>query len=248
MSDLPAETPIPLKPAKTILVVDDDQDIRQLLSDYLQRHGFRTLTAADGNEMDQQMAQETPDLLIVDVMLPGDDGFTLCRRVRRRTQLPIIMLTASAEDTDRIVGLELGADDYMAKPFNPRELLARVKAVLRRTQSAPASERARYFNFGPWRLDRTARELIDQHGERHDLTGADYALLSIFLQHPQQILTRDELYDLSRGREATPLDRAIDVHICRLRHRLGDDARSPQLIKTIRGSGYILAVPVESTD
>jgi two-component system OmpR family response regulator len=242
------EAPVAVKALKTILVVDDDQGIRELLSDYLDRHGFRALTAADGNEMDARMAHETPDLIIVDVMLPGDDGFALCKRVRSRSQLPIIMLTASAEDTDRIVGLELGADDYMAKPFNPRELLARVKAVLRRTQTSASPDRYRFLRFGPWRLDRTTRELISGNGERQDLTGADYALLSIFLNHPQEVLTREALFDLSRGREAPPLDRSIDVHICRLRQRLGDDARSPQLIKTVRGTGYILTVAVEPTD
>lgn len=229
---------------KRILIVDDDEDIRQLISDYLSRHGFECHTAADGSHLDDSFARQAPDLVILDLMLPGEDGFSLCKRLRQQSQVPIIMLTASADDTDRILGLELGADDYLAKPFNPRELLARIKAILRRTQSFGGQ--ARFQRFGPWRLDRTTRELIGQAGERESLSGADFSLLSVFLNHPQQVLSRDDLFDLSRGRDAPPLDRSIDVHICRLRARLGEDAKTPQLIKTVRGSGYILAVPVEN--
>ncbi|MFB9887820.1 response regulator [Balneatrix alpica] len=229
--------------SKRVLIVDDDEDIRQLLSDYLSRHGFQCMTAADGEAFELVFQDFTPDLVILDVMMPGDDGFTLCRRLRQHSQIPVVMLTASADDTDRILGLELGADDYIAKPFNPRELLARIKAILRRTQSYGGQ--ARYLRFGPWQLDRTTRELVSQSGERQDVSGADFALLSVFLSHPQKVLSRDELFDLTRGRDAPPLDRSIDVHICRLRQRLGEDAKTPQLIKTVRGAGYILAVPVE---
>ncbi|MFP8967630.1 response regulator [Pokkaliibacter sp. CJK22405] len=229
---------------KRILIVDDDEDIRQLIADYLSRHGFECQMAADGSGLDQGFASHAPDLVILDLMLPGEDGFSLCKRLRQQSQVPIIMLTASADDTDRILGLELGADDYLAKPFNPRELLARIKAILRRTQSFGGQ--ARFQRFGPWQLDRTTRELVGNDAQRESLSGADFALLNVFLSHPQQVLSRDDLFDLSRGRDAPPLDRSIDVHICRLRARLGDDAKSPQLIKTIRGAGYILAVPVEN--
>lgn len=230
----------------TLLVVDDDSEIRELLADYLGKHGFRALVAEDAEAMRQRMADETPDLLIVDLMLPGEDGFTICRELRRSSDIPIIMLTASSDDTDRILGLELGADDYLGKPFNPRELLARVKAVLRRTQPRTLPGQARLVRFGPWRLDRVTRELIDAEGERSALTGADYQLLQVFLDHPEQVLTREVLFDLSRGHPAPPLDRSIDVHVCRLRQRLGEDAQHSQLIRTVRGAGYVLAAQVES--
>ncbi|WP_458527093.1 response regulator [Onishia taeanensis] len=232
----------------TLIVVDDDPEIRELLADYLGRHGFRTLAAQDAEALDALLAAETPDLLIVDLMLPGDDGFTICRRVRRDSEVPIIMLTASADETDRILGLELGADDYLGKPFNPRELLARIKAVLRRTRRLPESrpDQARLVAFGDWRLDRVTRELIDAGGERSALSGADFQLLQVFLEHPEQVLSREALYDLSRGRPAPPLDRSIDVHVCRLRQRLGEDAQHSQLIRTVRGAGYVLATRVDA--
>lgn len=230
----------------TLLVVDDDSEIRELLAVYLGKHGFRALVAEDAEAMRQRMADETPDLLIVDLMLPGEDGFTICRELRRSSDIPIIMLTASSDDTDRILGLELGADDYLGKPFNPRELLARVKAVLRRTQPRTTPGQARLVRFGPWRLDRVTRELIDDEGERSALTGADYQLLQVFLDHPEQVLTREVLFDLSRGHPAPPLDSSIDVHVCRLRQRLGEDAQHSQLIRTVRGAGYVLAAQVKS--
>ncbi|RFA24746.1 DNA-binding response regulator [Alkalilimnicola ehrlichii] len=232
--------------AQTLVIVDDDAEIRDLLADYLGRHGYRTLTAEDGEALSRVLATHSPDLLIVDIMLPGDDGFTICRRLRSQSDLPIIMLTASADETDRILGLELGADDYLAKPFNPRELLARIKAVLRRVQSSASVETARVVRFGDWRLDRVTRELIDKQDRRSPLSGADYLLLSVFLEHPEQVLSREALFDLSRGRRAPPLDRSIDVHVCRLRQRLGEGAEGSQLIRTVRGAGYVLAVPVEA--
>lgn len=230
----------------TLIVVDDDIEIRELLADYLGRHGFRTRVAEDAAALRRLLADDIPDLLIVDIMLPGEDGFAICRDVRRSSDLPIIMLTASADDTDRILGLELGADDYLSKPFNPRELLARIKAVLRRTRARLPSDHARWLRFGPWQLDRVTRELIDDKGERSALSGADYQLLQVFLDHPEQVLSRDALFDLSRGRPAPPLDRSIDVHVCRLRQRLGEDAQHSQLIKTVRGAGYVLTAQVES--
>ncbi|MAX33132.1 MAG: DNA-binding response regulator [Halomonadaceae bacterium] len=236
----------------SLIVVDDDPEIRELLADYLGRHGFRTQVAADAEALEALLAVAMPDLLIVDLMLPGDDGFTICRRVRRDSEVPIIMLTASADETDRILGLELGADDYLGKPFNPRELLARIKAVLRRTRRLPEATaekdpaQARLVAFGEWRLDRVTRELIDASGERSALSGADFQLLQVFLEHPEEVLSRDALYDLSRGRPAPPLDRSIDVHVCRLRQRLGEDAQHSQLIRTVRGAGYVLATRVDA--
>ncbi|APE31723.1 DNA-binding response regulator [Halomonas aestuarii] len=232
----------------TLIVVDDDPEIRELLADYLGRHGMRALMAEDAEALRRLLAVETPDLLIVDLMMPGDDGFTICRDLRRHSDVPIIMLTASADETDRILGLELGADDYLGKPFNPRELLARIKAVLRRArgqQEATDPAQARLVAFGDWRLDRLTRELVDAEGQHIPLSGADFQLLQVFLEHPEQVLSRDALFELTRGRPAPPLDRSIDVHVCRLRQRLGEDAQHSQLIRTVRGAGYVLTARVE---
>ncbi|MFY0991508.1 response regulator [Halomonas sp. C05BenzN] len=232
----------------TLIVVDDDPEIRELLADYLGRHGYRALVAEDAEALHRLLARETPELLIVDLMLPGDDGFTICRELRRDSEVPIIMLTASADETDRILGLELGADDYLGKPFNPRELLARIKAVLRRTRGpatpCPPAE-ARLVAFGDWRLDRMTRELVDRQGARCSLSGADFQLLQVFLEHPGRVLSREALFELTRGRPAPPLDRSIDVHVCRLRQRLGEDAQHSQLIRTVRGAGYVLTASVD---
>ncbi|CAM3449103.1 response regulator [Halomonas lysinitropha] len=235
-------------PPVTLIVVDDDPEIRELLADYLSRHGYRALTAEDAQALGELLVEETPDLLVVDLMLPGDDGFTICRDLRRKSDVPIIMLTASADETDRILGLELGADDYLGKPFNPRELLARIKAVLRRTRPGQVSldpAEARLVAFGDWRLDRLTRALIDSAGEQIPLSGADFQLLQVFLARPEQVLSRDDLYVLTRGRPSPPLDRSIDVHVCRLRQRLGEDAQHSQLIRTVRGAGYVLTARVE---
>ena len=235
---------------RTILVVDDDQEIRELLRDYLERNSFQVYTSEDATATDKILERSHVDLIVLDVMLPGEDGFSICRRLANRGTAPIIMLTASADEMDRIVGLELGADDYMAKPFNPRELLARIRAILRRTENETSGHnRARFSEFGDWTLDNTSRELSnEQSSEYLDLSGADYNLLSVFLRHPQQVLSRDQLYDLTRGRESSPFDRSLDVHISRLRQRLSDDAKNPQLIKTVRGVGYVLATPVKNRD
>lgn len=229
----------------TVAVIDDDAEIRELLQAYLERHGFKVVLGEDGDALPALIRDEDPDLLILDIMMPGEDGLSLCRDLRHHSSLPIIMLTASVDETDRILGLELGADDYLAKPFNPRELLARVKAILRRVKPLPAAA-TRIVRFGPWSLDRITRELIDDAGNRSHLSGADYQLLGVFLDHPEQVLSRERLFDLSRGRRAPPLDRSIDVHVCRLRQRLGEDAQHSQLIRTVRGAGYVLAAPVES--
>jgi two-component system, OmpR family, response regulator len=233
-----------------ILIVDDDAEIRSLLCTYLQKNGFRATAVADGRAMWHALDGVSVDLIVLDLMLPGDDGLTLCRNLRAKaSDIPVIMLTARGEETDRIVGLEMGADDYLAKPFSARELLARIKAILRRARSLPQNMRpddAQQLRFGDWALDTVQRQLISASGVVTPLSGAEYRLLRIFLSHPNRVLTRDQLVDLTQGKEADPLDRSIDVQVSRLRHRLGDDSREPRLIKTVRGEGYVLAVAVKT--
>lgn len=233
---------------KRILVVDDDEDIRDLLKEYLEKNGFSVTTAADGQAMRQFWPAQRLDLIVLDIMMPGDDGFTLCKEIRARSRIPIIMLTAGSDETDRIIGLELGADDYVGKPFNPRELLARIKAVLRRyeegTEHRAGLDGQQRLRFGSWTLDVTNRELTSPEGDVQSLNGADYNLLQLFLSRPGEVLSRDDLSLHLRGRDASPFDRSIDVQISRLRGRLNDDGKSPQVIKTVRGAGYILTVPV----
>ncbi|HEY7742812.1 MAG TPA: response regulator [Burkholderiales bacterium] len=231
-----------------ILVVDDDAETRGLLSEYLQKHGYRATVVADGKGMQAALATAKPDLVVLDLMLPGEDGFTLCRALRARSGLPVIMLTARGEETDRIVGLEMGADDYLAKPFNPRELLARIRSVLRRARSLPENltpEKVSAFRFGNWTLDAATRNLIAPDGVVVPLSGTEYRLLRIFLSHPNRILTRDQLIELMSSRDAAAFDRAIDVQVSRLRHRLREDAREPAIIKTVRSQGYVLAAQVD---
>ena len=230
-----------------VLIVDDDREIRGLLAQYLEKHDFRTTAVADGKEMRRVLERSHVDLLVLDLMLPGEDGLSLCRELRSRSQLPIIMLTARGEDVDRIVGLELGADDYVAKPFNPRELLGRIKAVLRRSVHAPrdpSPENVRAFCFGGWRLDTVTRALTNSDGREQALSGAEYRLLAVLLAAGNRVLTRTQLTELLRGRDADPFDRSIDVRVSRLRQILGDDARAPQIIKTVYGEGYVIGVSV----
>ena len=230
-----------------VLIVDDDREIRGLLAQYLEKHDFRTSAVADGREMRRVLERSHVDLLVLDLMLPGEDGLSLCRELRGRSQLPIIMLTARGEDVDRIVGLELGADDYVAKPFNPRELLGRIKAVLRRSAHAPrdpSPENVRGFSFDGWRLDTVTRTLTSASGNEVNLSGAEYRLLAVLLGSGNRVLTRAQLTELLRGREADPFDRSIDVRVSRLRQILGDDARAPQIIKTVYGEGYVIGVNV----
>ena len=228
-----------------LLIVDDDPGLRELLADYLGRNGFRVSGVADGRGLWAALEREPVDLVILDLMLPGDDGLVLCRTLRARSPLPIIMLTARGDDTDRIVGLEMGADDYLPKPFNPRELLARIKSILRRARSAPAEPgETRRFHFAGWTLDVDARQLIAPDGVLVALGASDYRLLRVFLDHPHRVLNRDQLLDLTQGREATPFDRSIDVQVSRLRRRLRDDPRDAVLIKTVRNEGYLLAAQV----
>jgi two-component system OmpR family response regulator len=231
-----------------ILVVDDDAEIRGLLGEYLRKNGCKATVVADGKAMWTALARGKIDLIVLDLMLPGEDGLELCRKLRADSDTPVIMLTARGEETDRIVGLEIGADDYLAKPFSARELLARIKSVLRRYRSLPRNlraEEARAIAFAGWRLDTVARHLLSPDGVVTSLSGAEFRMLRIFLGHPNHVLSRDQLMVLSHGREAEPFDRSIDNQVSRLRHRLGEDPADPRIIKTVRGEGYVLAVPVE---
>lgn len=234
-----------------VLVVDDDREIRDLVSGYLKKNGLRVTTAADGRQMRAFLDADRVDLIVLDLMMPGDDGLVLCRELRagKHKATPILMLTARNDDTDRIVGLEMGADDYLAKPFVARELLARIKAVLRRTRMLPpnlqVTEAGQLIAFGDWQLDTIARHLLDKEGTAVALSGAEYRLLRVFLDHPQRVLSRDQLLNLTQGRETELFDRSIDLLVSRVRQRLRDDAREPAYIKTVRSEGYVLAMPVE---
>lgn len=230
-----------------ILVVDDHSEIRDLLKRFLEQHGLRVSCARDGKEMKRLLEEREFDLLVLDLMMPGEDGLTLCRELRVKSNLPIIMLTAMGEETDRIIGLEMGADDYLAKPFNPRELLARIKAVMRRTQAEtqPATETlTQDLRFDRWLLDVNRRELVDEDGVGLSLSTAEFDLLKVFLERPQRVLSRDQLLDLARGREAVAFDRAIDTLVSRLRRKLERDPKNPELIKTIWGGGYMFSADV----
>ncbi len=230
-----------------LLIVDDDREIRSLLAQYLEKHDFRTTAVADGKEMRRTLERSHVDLVVLDLMLPGEDGLSLCRELRTRSQVPVVMLTARGEDVDRIIGLELGADDYVAKPFNPRELLGRIKAILRRAAHAPrdpSPDSVHGFSFNGWRLDTVSRTLTDAAGKEVALSGAEYRLLAVLLGAGNRVLTRAQLTELLRGRDADPFDRSIDVRVSRLRQILGDDARAPQIIKTVYGEGYVVGVTV----
>jgi len=230
-----------------ILVVDDDREIRDLLARFLKKHGCRVTAAADGREMQAALTDRRIDLVVLDLMLPGEDGLTLCRRIRGRSDLPIIMLTAMGEDIDRIIGLEVGADDYLAKPFNPRELLARIRAVLRRAGARPegAPDDGGELAFAGWRLTRTRRALTGPDGAPVELTSGEFDLLQALVERPRRVLSREQLLDLTQGREAGPFDRSVDVLISRIRRKIEADPAKPTIIKTVRGGGYMLAQPVE---
>jgi two-component system OmpR family response regulator len=232
-----------------ILIVDDDPEIRELLSTYLTQSGYRVTGARDGRQMWRELERNHINLVVLDVMLPGDDGLTLCRNLRGQSNVPIIMLTARGGEMDRILGLEMGADDYLPKPFNPRELQARIKALLWRSRELLESkpETGEQFRFAGWTLDTTARHLVGEDNVIVSLSGGEYKLLRIFLERPRRVLSRDQLMGLLEGRDWTPDERAIDIQISRLRKRLREDAREPQLIKTVRGEGYVLSAKVEKS-
>ncbi len=228
-----AETP-------KILVVDDDAELRELLERYLSGQGFDVSGVEDGPAMDAFLAENTAELVILDIMLPGEDGLSIARRLRSSHNLPIIMLSARGDEVDRIVGLEVGADDYLPKPFNPRELLARIRAVLRRPAAAtaePGTTGEQRFTFGPYHLNLTTREL-SRNGEKVELTNGEYSLLAIFVQHPNRVLSRDTLVDMIKGFDRSPYDRSIDVRVTRLRRKIEPDPSSPVYIHTVWGEGY----------
>lgn len=232
-----------------ILIVDDDREIRTLLAEYLEGNGLAAEAVPDGTAMWKALDAAHVDLIVLDLTLPGDDGLTLCRTLRARSNLPVIMLTARGDPLDRILGLEMGADDYLPKPFEPRELLARVRSVLRRASPPPQPAEARgvrRLRFGEWVLDLGARHLVGRNGVIVALSGAELRLLRIFLEHPNHVLSREQILDLTRGPDADAFDRSIDLQVSRLRQKLNDDARSPTLIKTVRSEGYVLATPVSA--
>jgi len=234
-----------------ILIVDDDREIRELLAAYLEKNGMRATVAANGRQMRALLEQQNFDLLVLDLMLPGEDGLTLCRELRasKWRALPVLMLTARGEETDRIVGLEMGADDYLTKPFAVRELFARIRSVLRRARMLPPNmqvdEPEQFISFGDWKLDTVGRHLLDRAGTVVSLSGAEYRLLRVFLDHPRRVLTRDQLLNLTQGRDADSFDRSIDLLVSRLRQRLLDDAREPRYIKTLRSEGYVFSSEVD---
>ncbi len=236
-----------------LLIVDDDAEIRHLLAKILSEYSFKVSTAQDGQELLAFLKKQSVDLIILDLMMPGEDGLTLCRKIRQTQQTPIIMLTATGAETDKIVGLELGADDYMAKPFNPRELVARIKAVLRRVQNSPSSQTASLSEhtihseklaFSGWQLDLGLRQLMDPEHVEVELSSGEYQLLIAFLKSPQNVLSRDQLLDATSHRPAGPFDRSIDVQVSRLRQKIETNPKKPLLIKTVRGGGYIFTANV----
>ncbi|CAA2101936.1 response regulator [Methylobacterium sp. Leaf93] len=229
-----------------ILVVEDDREISALVARYLRANECRVSLAGDGREMDKALADARVDLIVLDLMLPGEDGLSLCRRLRAGSSIPILMLTAKAEEIDRIVGLEIGADDYLAKPFNPRELLARIRAILRRgaTTEAAGDDGARRLRFLDWTLDVSLRQLLSPDEARITITGAEFDLLHALCLRPGRVLSRDQLLDLTQGRAAGPFERSIDVLISRIRQKIEADPRNPEIIRTIRSGGYLFTPAV----
>lgn len=231
--------------APHILIVDDHREIRELVTRALVKEGFRVSSAADGRAMHKALADGRIDLILLDLMLPGEDGLSLCRTLRAKSDIPIIMLTAKGDEIDRVLGLEMGADDYMPKPFGSRELIARIRAVLRRgRQSEPAAKSASQYGFDRWRLDTAARELTRDDGVTVSLSTGEYDLLMAFVERPQRVLTREQLLDLARGRAAANFDRAIDTQVSRLRKKIERDPADPKIIKTVWGGGYTFTAAV----
>lgn len=230
-----------------ILVVEDDREVSALVARFLRSNDIRVSTASDSRGMDNVLRDGRIDLVVLDVMLPGEDGLSLCRRLRAKSGLPIIMLTAKGEDIDRIIGLEIGADDYLTKPFNPRELLARIRSVLRRSSSNGANtvSPGGAFTFDGWRLDRHSRQLHNPDGARVALTGAEFDLLLVFCERPRRVLRRDQLIDLTQGRAASPFGRSIDILVSRLRQKMEKDPKEPVLFQTIRSGGYLFSPEVK---
>jgi two-component system, OmpR family, response regulator len=232
---------------RTIMIVEDDREIRALLADLLAREGYAPVCVESGAAMDRALMQACPDLIVLDIMLPGEDGLSICRRLRSKGRTPILMLTAKADDVDRIIGLELGADDYLPKPFNPRELLARIKAVLRRVDGPLQMQPSRRIAFGRLVADLDGRSLTNDQDRIVELTSAEFDLLACFLERPKRVLSRDQLLDWTRGRTADPFDRVIDVSVSRLRRKLvAADPKAEFSIRTVRNGGYLFSADVRS--
>lgn len=237
-----------------ILIVDDDPEMCNLISHFFKKHGFLVTSVPDGKEMLPLLEQESINLVVLDLMLPGEDGLVLCRNLRATSNIPVIIVSAKGDDLDRIIGLEMGADDYLPKPFHPRELLARVRSVLRRARSTSQPEKVVttgeqniVYYFAGWRLDLPTRQLYSPQEEKVFLSGSEFAMLCIFLNFPNQVLSREHLLECSYGRESESYDRTIDMQISRLRRRLREDPKTPTLIKTVRGLGYVLSARVEKS-
>ncbi len=236
--------------AAHILIVDDHREIRELVSRALTKEGFRVSTAGDGRAMHRALADGRIDLILLDLMLPGEDGLALCRGLRATSNIPIIMLTAKGDEVDRVIGLEMGADDYLPKPFSSRELIARIKAVLRRGGALRAasdpSARAKRYRFDRWILDVGARELLRDDGVTVALSSGEFDLLLAMIEHPHRVLSREQLLDLARGRSATAFDRSVDTQVSRLRKKIELDPSDPKIVKTVWGGGYSFTPPVRA--
>lgn len=238
--------------ADLIAIVEDDREIRDLAHALFTREGFEAVACENAAALDALMAKTRPSLIVMDVMMPGEDGLSVCRRLAANGGPPVILVTARGEDIDRIIGLEVGADDYLPKPFNPRELVARVRAVLRRssrqipetTMPVAGGEAVETFHFEGWKLETASRAFTDPAGKIVELSAGEYDLLTAFVKHPQRVLSRDFLMDWTKGREATAFDRSVDVMMSRLRRKLGDDSAAPRFIRTVRNGGYLFAVGV----
>jgi len=235
-----------MKPKPHIAVVEDDDEILELVADYLSGNGYDVSTATDAEGLDRLLMEHAPALIVLDIMLPGDeDGFAICRRLRAQSSIPILMLTAKGDEIDRILGIEMGADDYLTKPFNPRELTARIGAILRRTESKEREASSGETRCAHLRINFDRREVCGENGDIIDLSSGEYALLTVFLSRPQRVLDRDQILDLVQGRQlGGAFDRSVDVQVSRLRRKVEQDPGAPQLIKTVRNGGYILAAPV----
>ena len=237
----------PMSERRHVLIVDEDREARAALASHLERHGFRVTTAATGLALSRALERARIDLVVLDVQLSEEEGLKLCRNLRATSEVPVIILDRDGDETDRIMGLELGADDFLVKPVSPREMLARIRNILRRAHAAPVAPatRARRYRFAGWQLDIVARELSDPAGHLTVLRSSEYRVLASLLAHGNRVVSRVRLIELARGRDAGPFDRSVDVRISRLRQILGDDARLPRIIKTVHGEGYVIGVDVE---
>lgn len=230
----------------TILIVEDDPEIREMVGDLLTRNGFTVKAAGDAPAMDAVLARTRPDLVILDLMLPGEDGLSICRRLRSRSDISILMLTSKSEEIDRVVGLEMGADDYLVKPFGTRELLARVRAVLRRGQAVRPASPERRYSFDAFSINLDTRQLLGPNEAAVNVTSAEFDLLACLVQHPRRVLSRDQILDHMRGRAAGPFDRTVDMLISRLRRKLDEASPGSNLISTVRNGGYLFTAHVKA--